>query len=820
MAVDYETGRAALKSLARDFEKEGLEAKRNEATTRLHLINRLLFECLGWERTNCSSEDSHDGQYADYTLYVQKPRRALIVEAKKQGIYFELPAGHTKLEYPLTSLQRDDARVFKAVAQAVEYCQRRGVPIGAVCNGHQVVCFLASRVDGAPPLEGKAIVFDSFESMTRNFFQLWQYLSKSGVSERKLSARLLGDETPVLPARLATTVYPYPGFKNRNKLQTELQTLSDLVIEDISKDRDLEPEFIKECYCSSGALSQYATVSKSILEQRYAALFDEEYDHPGVEAVTDKKGITSEMVAASLSSRPILLIGDVGVGKTMFIRYLMKVAAAEVLENAISLYIDLGSKASLTTDHTGFILQEIRTQLLEDYHIDVEDRNLVRGVYHGELQRFARGIYSDLKATNPDLYKQKEIEFLEQKLQEGPEHLKQCFVHISKGRKKQVVLFIDNVDQRDYQLQQDAFLIAQEITTNWPVTVFLTIRPQTFHRSKKLGALSGYHVKAFTISPPRIDDVLIRRLEFAKKITSGKVGPKSLPESISIRLPSLQSYIDVLLWSFSKNKELIEFIDNVSYGDIRLALDFVKTFIGSGHVNTEEILKAEERHKSQTEHIHYLVPLHHFIRAVIFGDGVYYNPQSSSIANLFDLTNPDGREHFLLPILILYVNHAADQEGSDGFLHLDKVYEYLQSIGYTPLAIDKALNRSSIKRLIETEARKILQVGDDHPQMIRATPVGVYHATMLIRQFSYVDAMIIDTPILDEGFRSKIVDEENIADRLRRARIFCQYLTMQWSSLGNRELTFNWPTVNQHLQDAINEIEARISQTSLPGIRQ
>jgi len=49
---------------------------RNEATTRLQLIDRILFECLGWDHNDVTAEDAHDGQYADYTFNV--PRKLLI----------------------------------------------------------------------------------------------------------------------------------------------------------------------------------------------------------------------------------------------------------------------------------------------------------------------------------------------------------------------------------------------------------------------------------------------------------------------------------------------------------------------------------------------------------------------------------------------------------------------------------------------------------------------------------------------------------------------------------------------------------------------
>ena len=71
---------------------------------------------------------------------------------------------------------------------------------------------------------------------------------------------------------------------------------------------------------------------------------------PATVPAATKDGITPELVAQSLSRRPIILIGDVGVGKTTFIRNLIKVDAAPEFENAVTLYIDLGPQATLTAD--------------------------------------------------------------------------------------------------------------------------------------------------------------------------------------------------------------------------------------------------------------------------------------------------------------------------------------------------------------------------------------------------------------------------------------------------------------------------------------
>jgi hypothetical protein len=321
---DYEASRSSLGDLRSWYEANA--ASRNEATTRLQLIDRLFFECLGWSKNDAVLEQRHDGEYADYVFSTFRP--VLIVEAKKESNYFELPVGQAKIEYSITALRRDFPNVKLAVEQVAGYCQSRGVPFGAVSNGHQLIAFVATRSDGNPPLEGRALVFDSLDHMAAHFLDLWQALSRPGIEDRKLLYRLIG-AAPVLPRKLSATLADYPGLKKRDLIQTDLQILSEIVIEDVIRSPDLEPEFLRQCYCQSGALSQFALTSKDILAARYSALFDSAHQGPSTVPATTKDGISPELLGVSVSRRPILLIGDVGAGKTTFIRHLVSDVAPE-----------------------------------------------------------------------------------------------------------------------------------------------------------------------------------------------------------------------------------------------------------------------------------------------------------------------------------------------------------------------------------------------------------------------------------------------------------------------------------------------------------
>src|SRR2546426_166969 len=138
MASNYETCRSNLEKLVDGYSTRA--PKRNEATTRLQLIDEIFFSCLGWDKEDSILEEPYGRDYADYTFMA--PRRVLIVEAKKEGDYFEVPAGKDRLEYSIPALMRDYPNLKAAIEQAAGYCQSRGVPFGVVSNGHQIVAFV------------------------------------------------------------------------------------------------------------------------------------------------------------------------------------------------------------------------------------------------------------------------------------------------------------------------------------------------------------------------------------------------------------------------------------------------------------------------------------------------------------------------------------------------------------------------------------------------------------------------------------------------------------------------------------------------------
>ncbi len=805
MSIDiYEKGRKTLEKLIQDFKTIDIK-KFNEADTRFRFIDEILTECLNWEPKDINNEDIKDNHYADYKLNMFRP--VAVWEAKRVGNYFELPIGTSKLFMPLKSICKDNSNTKDALNQVSNYCHERGIKIGVVSNGWQIIAFIANRNDSIPPLEGDGLIIPSLDFFLDNYKEIWNCLSKNGFQEDYISKKLTGGSDEQLPPKLSSTIANYPGIKNRNPFQVDLEIISDLVLEDVIKEKSIEKEFLKDCYCKSGSLSQYSLLSKQILTTRYSYLFEDNDKKAVLEQISNKKGLSSdlqELFSNSLTKRPILLIGDVGVGKSTFIDNLLMIEAPSVFEKSLTFKIDLGSKAIISLDLKVAVLKIIKKQLFEIHKIDIDEDDFVRHAYYIELENFKKGVtVKRLYEIAPVAAFEKEIEFLSNLIKNESEHLKKSLEYICKNQQKQIIIFIDNCDQRNDIDQETAFLIAQEFASDWPVIVFVCLRPETFHRTKKKeGALSGYHPKAFTISPPRIDDVIYKRLSFAQKITRGEITLTKFKSKTSFS--KLDNLIQCFIDSLESNRALFTFFDNVSNGNIRNAIELIKKFFGSGHVNTEKIINIIESTGK------YTIPVHELLRSVIYGDNEHYNPINSEITNFFDVRTNDPKDHFTVSLIVGLLQDYSINNRNEGFVSIKDIYAYMQKLSYLPFSIDLALNFMFSKELFETSEKGNYLNTDKNELMLRTTGKGIYHLSHLENSFTYIDAIIVDVPIFDKTTRENISNSFDIRDRLERAIIFADYLDSIWDRENFTNTHFVWKQKSQELRTDIEKIKMRI----------
>ena len=450
--------------------------------------------------------------------------------------------------------------------------------------------------------------------------------------------------------------------------------------------------------------------------------------------------------------------------------------------NTYFIHINLGVKATLSDDVKSFVRSEIPIVLKNKYGVDIDSAEFANAIYHKDLMDFDRSVTGSLKDIDDKAYQRERIAFLSEKVKERGRHLQAALGHLARGRKKQIILVLDNADQRTFQIQQETFLIAQELSASRSLLVFVALRPSTFYLSKTTGALSAYQNKILTIAPPPADEVVQKRLMFAVRVAQGNVELATL-SGVRLTLGGVVQFLNATLRSIRTSEAIRQFLSNITGGNTRAVIELITGFFGSPNVDSQKIVYIEETTGS------YKIPLHEFTKHALLGEYAYFNSQSSLVAcNIFDVTTADPREHFLASLIVAFLSSNLGVVDNDGFVKGVEVMMEMARHGFIEDQVRNAFRRLAMKRLIETPYAhyRELQTPDDEPPEqfhFRATSVGVYHIRFWAGSFAFLDAVSTDTPIFDQESRSKIstlAPSFEIGDRYKKAVCFRKYLESQW----------------------------------------
>ncbi|GAA5627295.1 hypothetical protein Brsp05_02582 [Brucella sp. NBRC 12953] len=773
-------GRETLSSILADFPLDSVYW--NEAQNRFQFIDRLLIECLGWDQNNIKVEVIDDaGGRSDYHL--GQPIRA-VLEAKREARTFDfLPGVKPGQARKLRPLVEGCPILDSAVKQVVPYCAMNGAQVAVVCNGPQMVIF-QSQIHGMSPLDGEAFIFNGLHQYRDNFSLLWKLLSPEGVAENRAYRDLTNIRNPRVPPKAITSIGDPMAYRYRSDFQENLRALASVLLDSVEDNNEVKSDFYRECYVPMDANNRHLLLSKNIIDARYRRVSDNGISPAklNTKVIEGKVSVDDALVTGSFGRKPIVVIGDVGVGKTSFFENLFEQLDEKQKKLTYYLHINLGEQATLSKDVKTFILSRLPDILKSHYGVNIDDLGLVKKIYKDELDDFDRSVSGALKDVSIVEYEREKIKFLQEKMADRGRHIQLSFSFLSKRQNKQIIIVIDNADQRSFEVQQEAFLIAQELSSEQSALVFVALRPSTFYQSKLTGALSGYKNRVLTISPPPADEVIRKRVTFAVRIAEGKTAAPVL-SGVHLNIQSIVLFLTASLRSIKSNPRIQMFLSNITGGNTRLIIELFTGFCGSPNVESERIVSIER------EQGNYQVPLHEFTKHALLGEYAHFNPVSSLVGfNLYDVSLPDPREHFLSTLIVAYISSPMGRKDNDGFVTGEEILIEMVRQNFVDEQIRFALRRLAKKRLIETphgHYRELSVPDDEIPDkfQFRATSIGLYHIRQWAGSFAFLDATSIDTPVFDEDVRNIIFDNSNsfsISDRYKRADSFKQYLESQW----------------------------------------
>jgi hypothetical protein len=187
---------------------------------------------------------------------------------------------------------------------------------------------------------------------------------------------------------------------------------------------------------------------------------------------------------------------------------------------------------------------------------------------------------------------------------------------------------------------------------------------------------------------------------------------------------------------------------------------------------------------------------------------MHFDPSKSPFINLFDIQNAEPSQHFLKLAILHYLSKIPPDGATKGYMQLSDLVKYLATLGYS---FNTSVSTTEV--MIEKHYVRKPVIYDsklNESDKIRITSLGRYHIYSLITLFQYLDATIIDTPIIDESIRAEIDDVTNISARLKRTELFLKYLDDSANYVQDKEIRAVWEKISSDAKENLLEIKNRI----------
>ena len=253
--------------------KEHAGRELNEADTRHRVIDFVLHDLLAWPRNRTNVEEYIAPGYADYVLRKANGDVVLFVEAKKEGVFFNLPAlpnGQTS-GYVAIGKLLSDKNVSVAMKQVRDYCFEDGSEYAAITNGHEWVFFrIFERGKRWESL--KAFVIRDLSFWEREYTKAYNSLSYTAISEDLSLADLLNSSPPqdrsIFYAK--DRIPSYSHSITANRLASALRPVVNHYFGVIGDD---DTEFMDRCYVSERDYQHAFDGMRSLIEDSLSPYF-------------------------------------------------------------------------------------------------------------------------------------------------------------------------------------------------------------------------------------------------------------------------------------------------------------------------------------------------------------------------------------------------------------------------------------------------------------------------------------------------------------------------------------------------------------------
>ncbi|TDX11346.1 AAA family ATPase [Flavobacterium sp. S87F.05.LMB.W.Kidney.N] len=765
------------------------EADLNEADTRFQIIDTLLVDILKWPKETITTEKYINGNRADYVLKDKNDRPLIIIESKKNEVYFELPlSANSKESFQKITIEKllTDVAIKDAILQVKEYAEDLLCNFAAICNGKVWIIFrIHSKLK--PWKKLPAYVIKDLNYFEKNFTTAINLIGYQAVN----TSDSLNTNIGVTKKTYSEIFYPknnivaYNTPVNSNTYAGALKSIS---LKYLGPIPESDKDFMDSCYVTNKGL--YDSLQKDMQGFLHDSLTPYFKNLGFRDFSDDKKGGAfgiriAEIIKKEKLNNVMILFGGRGAGKSTFIkRFLYHTQPIEIKMHSqvglITLLYAAQTKEQLSEEIWQKLLESIDTLNLRN-----GTREEVLDLFSDEFNVYKKQMLAELDETDNEYHKLVR-EFISKNLK----NTKLICEKISlkwKDKNKALVIFIDNMDQLPPELQDVCFLTASEISDKLSCLAIVSMREERYAEASSRGVLDAYQSPGFHLSSPVITEVIIKRINYILNKINFTI---DIDSEFAIKdtkeLKTLVAFLNICKTQLiRKTSPLSYFLRYATHGDVRQALEFFKGFLTSGYTNINEM----------APHPDWVFQVHQVVKPMMIPDRFFYDERHSRIPNLYQLRNDTNSSHFTGLRIMSYLHNKAGDNISNGFIdakflihNFDVKYDSKEDcIAHLDLYLEKGL----------IEANNRLEKFSEDVNQIKITALGNYIFEYLAFNFAYIDLISFDTGIYDESLNNSFVKSagkelklyyerefmSRIKLRIKRVKEFIDYL----SKIENQE---------------------------------
>lgn len=732
--------------------QSALSASPNESDTRLKVLDRILLEVLKWRHESILTEPPSPSGYIDYLLTVGEGRGAVVIEAKRSGL-FSTATNATKAG--VLSLSGSVLSPLKeGIKQALSYALDQGAPVAVLTDGRSWLFFKASRTDGLPPLKGKGIFYPSLDSIEEDFPRFAELLGLPFVIERRHLIHLNTAEGMTI-GDAEEQYYVYNPSEARMLQRDALAKDASLLFSQFfsrlsnTDDRDMMQACFVETAESRHADSELQKIVQNVINS-IASI-----DTAEGSALRDE----IQRTIASNLSQTVLLIGNKGSGKSTFIdRFFNQILPLSIRQHCSIARVDLATYSGRSDGVVDWSMRNLR-DLMEKQVCsnDPPSYDDLQGIFWGEYQRWRDGPKKPLYESNKEQFKIAFGDHMEERREKQPEeYVRLLMARSAAGLKKLPCIVFDNTDQFPIEVQDQIYQLAHSLESAASVFVLVPITDRTVWRLSKAGALQSYTSKSFYLPVPEAKEILSRRVRFVRdKINVEKVSNSAYfsKRGFTVSIDDLSMFAEAVERIFVESDYVSGLIGRLGNFDIRRMLRLSERIFVSPEIKIDDILKSHYGGPSLAAN------KYRTHRALIKGEyDRFSETENEYVCNLF-LTDPRKPTSPLLALYILWVLRQRavtvrlDQVESRHWL-VSELCDFFEGCGIAPELTIWITGRLFDRRLVETLDPNVQSLSNFDRIAIKES--GTAHIDLIANSPTYMEQMALTTGLNNRAARDEL----------------------------------------------------------------